>query len=38
MTFITDTIAIGNFVDAENRAARESAGTRSGPRSFSRMS
>lgn len=29
MTFITDTIAIGNFVDAENRPARESAGIRS---------
>ena len=29
MTFITETIAIGNFVDAENRAAREAAGIRS---------
>ncbi|MFZ2279988.1 MAG: dual specificity protein phosphatase [Prosthecobacter sp.] len=29
MTFITDTIAIGNFVDAENRAAMEVAGIRS---------
>lgn len=29
MIFITETIAIGNFVDAENRAAREAAGIRS---------
>lgn len=28
MTFITDTIAIGNFVDAENHAAMEAAGIR----------
>jgi len=29
MTFITDTIAIGNFIDAEDRATREAAGIRS---------
>lgn len=29
MTFITDTIAIGNFIDAEDRAARDAAGIRS---------
>jgi hypothetical protein len=29
MTFITDTIAIGNFIDAEDRAIREAAGIRS---------
>ena len=29
MTFITDTIAIGNFIDAEDRANREAAGIRS---------
>jgi hypothetical protein len=29
MTFITDTIAIGNFIDAEDRATREAVGIRS---------
>ncbi len=29
MTLITDTIAIGNFIDAEDRATREAAGIRS---------
>ncbi len=27
MTFIADTIAIGNFIDAEDRVTREAAGT-----------
>lgn len=29
MTFITDTIAIGNFIDAEDRAVRDASGIRS---------
>lgn len=29
MTFITETIAIGNFIDAEDQATREAAGIRS---------
>jgi protein-tyrosine phosphatase len=29
MTFITETIAIGNFIDAEDRLTREAAGIRS---------
>ena len=29
MNFITDTIAVGNFIDAEDRTTREAAGIRS---------